>query len=118
MGEVGEGLGLFLDFGEFNLGGRLESLDALAGLRAFGVWLGIRLTTVSTIGTIIPCAPASNARLTIQFSAPGMRTMGEEPAAATAATLWYMAASSMLPCSLSISTQSTPGSEATVRAKL
>lgn len=61
-------------------------------------------TTVSHIGTIIPCAPASSARFIIQASPAGMRTIGEEPEAVMAPMERYISLSVMLPCSQSIKT--------------
>lgn len=58
---------------------------------------------------MIPCAPASRARFIIQPSSAGMRTMGEEPAAAMAAMERYIWSSEMLPCSQSISTHCVLG---------
>lgn len=56
------------------------------------------------MGTMIACAPQSNARLIIHGSDPAILTIGDTPDDEMAPTCRYISRSSMLPCSVSTRT--------------
>ena len=65
-------------------------------------------SAVCSNGTHMPWAPESSALFTIHASFAGIRTIGETPHAAIAATASCIWLSAMLPCSPSTHIQSTP----------